>query len=311
MRDLVICNGESAQLGCNPTAIGGSGPIRYLWSPGTGLNCITCGNPVATPGVTTTYCVVATDSLGCSASGCQTITVNPKPVADAGPDKTMTNCPGSFAVIGGSPTGSGGSGNYSYQWIPCFAPPIMSSCTTPNPVITGLTTTTTFTVIVTDNVTGCIDSDQVTVTVNQSNLVANAGCDLGRCFNNAACTLIGGGACGGPTASGGVGPYTYQWGPGVVASTANPCVSPTITTTYCVTVTDALGCSAVDCMTLTLDPQLTADAGPNQQICTGASTSIGGTPSAIGGTSPYTYSWNPVTFLSSNISKPHRAKCYG
>jgi gliding motility-associated-like protein len=37
----------------------------YLWSPTTGLSCITCPDPVAQPLVNTTYSVIITDDAGC------------------------------------------------------------------------------------------------------------------------------------------------------------------------------------------------------------------------------------------------------
>lgn len=45
--------------------------------------------------------------------------------------------------------------------------------------------------------------------------------------------------------------------------------------------------------------QVTANAGTNTSICLGSSLTIGGAPSASGGTAPYTYSWSPATGLSS------------
>lgn len=47
---------------------------------------------------------------------------------------------------------------------------------------------------------------------------------------------------------------------------------------------------------------LTADAGPDQLYCTsGSAVTLGGSPAATGGTAPYTYSWTPVTDLSSAV----------
>lgn len=43
--------------------------------------------------------------------------------------------------------------------------------------------------------------------------------------------------------------------------------------------------------------QLVANAGGGKIVCPGLSFSLGGTPSASGGTPPYTYSWWPATFL--------------
>ncbi|MDP4267935.1 MAG: hypothetical protein Q8880_10940, partial [Bacteroidota bacterium] len=43
--------------------------------------------------------------------------------------------------------------------------------------------------------------------------------------------------------------------------------------------------------------QLKADAGTNRIVCTGALTSLGGNPTAWGGTPPYTYTWAPAGTL--------------
>ncbi len=280
--DTTICSGGSASL-CVQVS-GGVSPYTYSWSPGTGLNSTTSACPVATPSGTTTYCVTITDAVNCTASVCITITVNPRPVADAGPDQTILDCSGSFAILGGSPTGSGGSGNFSYSWSPTNN---LITATSANPIVIGLTTTTTYCVTVTDNATGCTASDCATITVNPSTLQANAGpASLNFC-PGPGCILIGGT----PTATGGTPPYSYQWGPGVVQSVSNPCVSPTVTTTYYVTVTDALGCFAIDSITIVVSPQITACAGPDTAICFGQCVTLGCAIPATGGTPPLTYFW--------------------
>jgi gliding motility-associated-like protein len=45
-----------------------SGGVTYAWSPSAGLSCADCPNPTATPSVTTTYTVIATDDFGCTGS---------------------------------------------------------------------------------------------------------------------------------------------------------------------------------------------------------------------------------------------------
>ncbi len=47
---------------------------------------------------------------------------------------------------------------------------------------------------------------------------------------------------------------------------------------------------------------LVADAGNDQYMCEGGSVNIGGSPSADGGTPPYTYLWTPSAGLSSNTA---------
>jgi hypothetical protein len=52
-------------------------------------------------------------------------------------------------------------------------------------------------------------------------------------------------------------------------------------------------------------PPPVADAGQDKTICAGQSASIGGSPTASGGTPPYTFSWTPTTGLNDpTIAKP-------
>ncbi len=62
--DTSILLGQSVQL----SASGSS--YFYSWSPGDGLTATNIKNPIATPQVTTTYCVTATDQNSCTASAC-------------------------------------------------------------------------------------------------------------------------------------------------------------------------------------------------------------------------------------------------
>jgi hypothetical protein len=83
-------------------------------------------------------------------------------------------------------------------------------------------------------------SDTSTVVI--SNLAADAGPDVAYCVS---AVTIGGT----PAAIGGTSPYTYSWSPGTGLSsttTANPQATPTVPTTYTLTVTDAMGCVATD-----------------------------------------------------------------
>lgn len=48
--------------------------------------------------------------------------------------------------------------------------------------------------------------------------------------------------------------------------------------------------------------QLTIDAGQNKNICPGRTQNLGGSPTVYGGTPPYTYNWQPATYLNSTTS---------
>ena len=82
-------------------------------------------------------------------------------------------------------------------------------------------------------------------------------------------------------------------------TSANPCVAPSTTTTYDVTVTDRLGCTSVDSVLIFVSPAITVNAGADTTICTGGSVTLGGSPELTGGTGSFTYLWSPQTLLTS------------
>ncbi len=96
---------------------------------------------------------------------------------------------------------------------------------------------------------GTIIASQYTnsnITVKAGALIVNAGPDVQMVFNSV--QLNG-------TATGGTAPYTWLWSPSGTLSNpniANPVASPTATTNYTVTVTDNLGCSGSDPVTVTV-----------------------------------------------------------
>lgn len=71
-------------VGASTTLSAASSAGTYVWSPATGLSCISCQNPVATPSATTFYCVTVTDTNNCMDTACVTITVVQEPVDCSG-----------------------------------------------------------------------------------------------------------------------------------------------------------------------------------------------------------------------------------
>ena len=87
------------------------------------------------------------------------------------------------------------------------------------------------------------------------------------------------------TPSGGTPGYTYLWTPDTGLSNpaiSNPVASPAMTTMYIVTVTDSVGCSATDSVTITVNqsPIITEQPG-DQTVCEGAMASFTATASGI------------------------------
>ncbi|RME96443.1 MAG: PKD domain-containing protein, partial [Bacteroidetes bacterium] len=72
--DTTICAGESVTLG-GPQVPG----LAYQWTPANGLNDTLAAQPVASPGVTTTYYVTVTDSSGCADVDTVNVVVYPAP----------------------------------------------------------------------------------------------------------------------------------------------------------------------------------------------------------------------------------------
>ena len=123
---------------------------------------------------------------------------------------------------------------------------------------------TDYSVTVTDEI-GCTNSDVVNVEVNEilttvSNVVPGTIC-LGE-----STILV-------TTPSGGQAPYSYQWdndipiGPGSIVN-----ITPTESTTYTVTITDANGCSNTDMLSVIVMPSNTPTITGNLMICDGGST---------------------------------------
>lgn len=209
--DASVCIGQGVYL----NATGGN---FYVWSPTTGLSDPNIHDPFASPTTATTYIVLVTDSNGCKNTDSVLVSVNSLP------NIIVTN---NSAICTGSNIQLSASGGNSYQWSPNGT---LSNDTIYNPVANP-TLTTTYTVVVTDGNT-CVDSAFVTITVNP----------LPIPFVNAD-TLICAGTNAQLFASGGV---SYLWTPSATLNNANaqsPIASPTVPTTYVVTVTDANGCS--------------------------------------------------------------------
>lgn len=277
--DATICSGSSTPL----SASGGS---SYAWSPSAGLSSTTASNPTANPATTTIYTVTVTSASGCTASDAVTVNVNTTPTANAGTDASIPN--GTSTTLSGS--ASGGSGSYTYTWSPSVS---LVNPNVQNPTTINLSTTTVFTLTVTDNISGCQSTDQVTITVTGGILSVNATASSYTICNGQSTQLNA-------LASGGSGTYTYSWASnpsGFSSTSQNPTVAPVTTTTYTVTVDDGFN-TASSGLTVTVNPLPTADAGSDVSVCSGSSVNL----SASGGTN---YAWSPSGGLSStSISNP-------
>ncbi len=206
------------------TTTGGNPPYTYVWTPGGQTTQTATG---LGPG---TYTVTVTEGGGCS----QTTTITIAPASS--PVLTLTSqtnvlCNGD---VNGSAVMSttGGTSPYSYSWAPSGGT---------NATATGFGAGT-YTCTVTD-ANGCIVTLTVTITEPPAVLAAISATPL--IINPGDNTQL--------IASGGT---TYQWSPqtGLSCDTcSNPLASPSVTTTYCVRVSDANGCPDSTCITITVE----------------------------------------------------------
>ncbi len=240
--DTDVCIGQGVQLNA-------SGGVTYQWSPANGLSGVNIEDPVASPVVTTTYTVLVTDSNGCMNTDSVVVTVNPLPVISLTPDSDV--CIGSSIQLNAS-------GGTSYLWSPAGS---LTNANIADPVATPMVTTT-YTVIVTDG-NGCIDSATVTITVNPLPTVTVSP-DTIICDGSSTTLSAGGGV-------------SYSWIPAGSLNnpnSANPVATPSVPTTYTVTVTDANGCSDQGQVFVDLNPQpeasfLVDDGGLAAASCLG------------------------------------------
>ena len=250
-----ICLGSATTL--QSVTTGGIAPYTYVWQHGGNQPSST-----VSPGTGTLYTIQVTDIAGCTSSDQVFVEVS-NPVADAGNNDSI--CIQASATLNATVTG--GYAPYQYEW---------SNQVNSSQNIVSPTSNTVYTVTITDRFL-CTSTNQVEVLV--SNPVTHLGDDDTLCLGQQTAYTA--------TTTGGFAPYSYHWSTHEVTQTIQ--MTPTTTTTYSVTVTDAIGCLSDQQVTVYVsDPVV--DAGLNDTICLGANTVATATPS--GGFAPYHYHWS-------------------
>jgi hypothetical protein len=261
----VSCNG-GANGSANVIAAGGTSPYNYIWNPSGQTNATATGLSVGI------YKVTVTDANGCTATA--TATINQPLLLTA-----RTTITSNVSCNGGtngsaSVTATGGTSPYNYLWNP-------SGQT--NATATGLSAGI-YAVIITD-ANGCMANATADITQPLAalsavtSIVANVSCSGG---SNGSASV---------TATGGTSPYNYLWNP---SNQTNATAIGLSAGTYTVTVTDAHGCVATATAIIT-QPLLALSAltrALGNVSCNGGANGSA-IVTAIGGTSPYMYVWNP------------------
>ena len=267
-----VCKGQQGVSYYIPQINGVTG---YTWTLPTGA---TIGSGANTNSIVVNFSATAASGAitvaGINACGTGTaspsfsVTVNNPPVANAGNNQTIAS--GATANLTGSATG--GSGNYSYSWTPAN---LLVNANIQSPTTTALSSTTTSTLMVTDNTSGCQAFATVQVFTTGGTLSATATATPATICQGTQSTLQA-------LPSGGTGSYTYSWTSnpaGFTSTLQNPVVSPTVTTTYSLVVNSTVNATVV----VNVNPLPTIPG------------SITGTPTVCQGAQQISYSFANVT----------------
>jgi gliding motility-associated-like protein len=269
LADATICAGDSYQLNA-PT-----GFETYLWTPSTGLNNPNIANPIATPNLTTTYTLVATELCGGTSSDSMTLTILDLPGATISGTGTVCEEGGSDVDLTVNFTGTA---PWTFTYTDGSTPVTVTTST--NPYIITVTEAGTYTLVDVES-SGCLgtvsgSSDVTITTITISDTTADPLCNA---ESSGSITVTG---------EGGTAPYTYNW--------SDPALSGNVLTdlpagTYDVTVIDDNGCEETSSITLDEPPTISVSVGtPTPIDCINTTSSVDATGS--GGTPSYTYNWS-------------------
>lgn len=260
-------NGSNGKIQAN--ALGGSSPFTYSWS-----TTPTQTTQTATGLTAGSYTVSITDH--CGQTNTATATLTQPAVFSAFRDTVYANvlCKGSATGSAAVYTMTGGGTPFTYSWTPGG----LSTSTA-----TGLTAGT-YTVSVND---GCGVTLTSTVTITQpATALTVSASDVTEetCNGNSVGQVTS-------APAGGTGAYTYLWSP---SSKTTQTASSLSAGTYTITVHDNNGCTATATATITQPAVLSATATvQSNDRCHGGSNGAVTVSATSGGTSPYTYVWNP------------------
>ena len=260
------------------TGSGGTGSYTYQWYNSSGMisgatnSTYNPGNLTSTTGF---YCLITSGSCGTDATSTTTITVygNLTAVISGGSTPICYNTnPGIFTA-----TGTGGTGNYSYQWAVSSGQLITGATnSTYNPG--NLTASSGYYCLVTSGTCGTATTSTTSITV-YSNLIAGiSGGTSPICYNTNPGTFTA-------TGSGGTSAYTYQWYTtpsniisGATSSAYNPGNITATTGYYCLVTSGSCGTATTSTTSITVYPNRTVVVS--------------------GGTSPICYNTSPGTFTA-------------
>jgi gliding motility-associated-like protein len=231
--DTFVCNNGTIDIS---NTFGTSGIDTWTWSPAAGVSLVNDPNPVLAPAVSTTFSLTGLNSLtGCGFTDSIRVDVFELAVSYW---QDSTICLGDTIQFDIQPTG--GSGDYSFTWLSSSSGYI-SEDTVANPFVSPAVTTT-YTVLIDDNQTGCSSTFTINVVVSPLNVQASPSVitiNPGQRVQLEA-----------------VGAMFYAWTPDTTINCTtcpDPVVTPEMSMVYTVTGTDTTGCRGVATVSIVVD----------------------------------------------------------
>jgi gliding motility-associated-like protein len=249
------------------TASGGVGGYAYTWNPSTSTSFSATGLGASTQTITVTSGV-------CSNSAVITVTAPPA----IGITTAVTNPPCFSGTGSATVTASGGTGGYTYTWLPSGG----------NFSISPSLAAGNYTAIIND-ANNCTFS--VSTIISQPNplLVNVSGITVCKGQNG---TLNS-------TVTGGQAPYNYFWNG--VSGSNTLVVNPTSSSIYSLNVIDNNGCNSNIATALVyVAPSLSLSVSPSKTICATKSANL--SAFASGGLGNYQFNWMPINVNSQAIA---------
>ncbi|MBK6481761.1 MAG: PKD domain-containing protein [Chitinophagaceae bacterium] len=259
--DTSLCAGTSVTLHA-------SGGIFYLWSPSVYLDNDTLQQPIATPPVSTTFFLTATDALGCSATDSMIATVVPTPEVSITDFETSYCTNSNDVLLTATPAGGFFAGDG-----------VLDSLFQPGSLISGGPYTVIYYYI--DSI-GCAGSDTASTTIYSPAAIAVSTMDSILCSNALPISFellpVGG----------------ILAGNGISDGLFDPSIAGPGNHEIYYTLTDSNSCLSTDSLQLTVNPLPLINAGIDTSICAGDSVQL----LAHGGES---YSWFPGSTLTDSL----------
>jgi large repetitive protein len=282
----INCTNTTAQLnGSNSTGANGS-PITYQWIEigGNGTSLSSSQTCTVSPSKDTYYQLgVSNTNNGCTAFDTVFVKVLGKPTISINTPSTSTS---TCLIPALTLSANYNSSTSTIKWYELGKPNIVLSSSATVQVTPSAQTD--YVAEVTNIASGCTNSAQIRIYYNHAAPQVGtdpAGSDKAICSNGTATLGI---------APGQSWNTFYAWDNGIVGNVPNPQVSPLVTTTYSVTITNTYsGCTLTDQVVVTVNERTTASiklTAGSLVACTGSLLSAELTCTTKG-SGPFTYQW--------------------